>query len=136
MSDSRPALVASAYGTMVDTWEAWRTQIEDDPRGEWCKELTVRLEAAARVVELLAGLFGRIHRQLRPGGLFLAALGASDLPGWTGDFLGAPTYFWGFPRGTKTRLLVAAGCALLRDELVTIRGPDGQARFHRVPGMA
>ena len=47
--------------------------------------------------ELLAGLFERIHAWLRPGGLFLASLGASDTPGWTGDFLGAPTFFSSFP---------------------------------------
>src|SRR5262249_41621258 len=42
--------------------------------------------------ELLAGLFERIHGWLRRDGLLLATLGTSDTEGWTGDFLGAPSY--------------------------------------------
>jgi SAM-dependent methyltransferase len=82
--------------------------------------------------DLLAGLFGRIHDWLRPGGLFLASLGASDLPGWTGDFLGAPTYFSGFEPETNRRLLAHAGFEPLRDEVVSIREPEGEATFHWV----
>ena len=82
--------------------------------------------------ELLAGLFARIHGWLRPGGLFLASLGASDLPGWTGDFLGAPTYFSGFPPEENTRLLEQAGFVLLRDEPVTISEPEGKVTFQWV----
>ncbi len=82
--------------------------------------------------DLLAGLFGRIHGWLRPGGLFLASLGASDLPGWTGDFLGAPTYFSGFEPETNRRLLAEAGFERVRDEVVSIREPEGEATFHWV----
>ena len=80
--------------------------------------------------ELLLGLFARVHGWLAPGGLFLTTLGASDTPGWTGDFLGAPSYFSGFEPETNRRLLVDAEFELLRDELVTIREPEGDARFH------
>lgn len=205
MSDPRTALVASGYDAMIDTWEAWKGRIEDDPRAEWCDELLVRLEPGAAVVELgcgggtaetralatrfrltgvhlsraqlaratervpeadflhadltaielepgslaavasfhvlnhvprelLAPLFARIHTWLRPGGLLLTTLGASDVPGWTGDFLGAPTYFSGYPPETNRSLLADAGFTLLRDELVTIREPEGDATFHWVLG--
>ncbi len=36
------------------------------------------------------------------GRLFLTTLGASDTPGWTGDFLGAPSYFSSFRPETNT----------------------------------
>ena len=206
MTDPRTALVAAGYDAMIDTWEAWKADIDDDPRAEWCGELLDRLPEGARVVELgcgggtvetralasrfrltgvdlseaqvvrarervpaaecihadlttvefaaqtvdavasfyvfnhvprelLAPLFERIHSWLRPGGLLLATLGASDVPGWTGDFLGAPSYFSGYPPETNRRLLPAAGLTLLRDELVTIREPEGDATFHWILGQ-
>jgi predicted TPR repeat methyltransferase len=205
VSDPRSVLVAAGYDAMADTWEAWKAQITDDPRDEWCNELISRLAPGSRVVELgcgggtsetrllagrfvltgvdlseeqlrrarervpaasflhadfteleldsgsvdavasfyafnhvprelLAGVFSRIHGWLVRGGLFLTALGARDLPGWTGDFLGAPSYFAGFAPGENRRLLRAAGFDLLRDEVVTIREPEGPAVFHWVLG--
>jgi hypothetical protein len=62
----------------------------------------------------------------------MAALGASDLEAWTGDFLGAPTFFSGFPPETNSRLVREAGFELLRDEVVTIAEPEGPATFHWV----
>jgi len=82
--------------------------------------------------ELLAGLFARVHRWLAPGGLFLATLGATDLPCWTGEWLGRPTYFAGFAPETNRRLLADAGFELEHDELVTIHEPEGEATFHWV----
>ena len=82
--------------------------------------------------ELLAPLFGRVHTWLVPRGLLLAALGQSDLEGWTGDFLGAPSYFSSFPPQTNSQLLREAGFTLLRDEVVTIREPEGPAQFQWV----
>jgi SAM-dependent methyltransferase len=206
VTDPRTALVAAGYDAMIDTWEAWKAAIEDDPRAEWCGELLDRLPEGARVVELgcgggttetralasrfrltgvdlsdaqlararervpaaeyihadlttvefaaqtvdavasfyvfnhvprelLAPLFERIHTWLRPGGLLLATLGASDVPGWTGDFLGAPSYFSGYPAETNRRLLEAAGLTLLRDELVRIREPEADTTFHWILGQ-
>ena len=206
MSDDRALLVASGYDAMIDTWEAWKSKIEDDPRVDWCRELLDRVPEGARVVELgcgggtdetrslaarfrltgvdlseaqlararervpeaeylhadlttvefpagsfsavasfyalnhvprelLAPLFGRVRAWLCPGGLFLATLGASDLPGWTGDFLGAPSYFSGYPPETNRRLLSDAGFTLVRDEVVTIREPEGDATFHWILGQ-
>jgi predicted TPR repeat methyltransferase len=83
---------------------------------------------------LLPTLFERIHGWLRHGGLLLATLGASDLPGWTGDWLGAPTHFSGHDPDTNRSLLADAGFELIRDELVTIREPEGEATFHWVLG--
>jgi len=82
--------------------------------------------------ELLSGLFARVHRWLVSGGLFLATLGAGDLPGWTGEWLRQPTHFAGFAPEKNRRLLSDAGFELERDELVSIREPEGEAAFHWV----
>lgn len=82
--------------------------------------------------ELLPGLLERVHDWLVPRGLLLATFGASDLPEWTGEWLGAPTFFSGFEPETNRRLLARADFELLRDELVTIREPEGDAMFHWV----
>jgi SAM-dependent methyltransferase len=82
--------------------------------------------------DLLGALFARIRAWLVPGGHLLTALGASDLPDWTGDFLGAPMFFSGWDAETNRRLLRDAGLELVRDELVTIREPEGDATFHWV----
>jgi SAM-dependent methyltransferase len=203
MNDPRTALVGAGYDAMADTWEAWKAQIRDDPRAEWCDELVQRLPEGAQVLELgcgggteetallakrfrltgvdlsseqlrrararvraadfvqadftglelepgsfdavaafyafnhvprdlLAGLFGRIHDWLVQGGLLLTTLGTSDTEGWTGDFLGAPSYFSSFPPDTNRRLLRESGFDLLRDELVTISEPEGPATFQWV----
>jgi cyclopropane fatty-acyl-phospholipid synthase-like methyltransferase len=82
--------------------------------------------------ELLAPTFAQIHRWLVPGGLLMTALGTSDTEAWTGDWLGAPTFFSSFPPETNTRLVREAGFEILRDELVTFREPDGDATFQWV----
>jgi cyclopropane fatty-acyl-phospholipid synthase-like methyltransferase len=82
--------------------------------------------------ELLAPTFARIHRWLVPGGLLMTALGTSDTEAWTGDWLGAPTFFSSFPPATNSRLVREAGFEILRDELVTFREPDGEATFQWV----
>jgi cyclopropane fatty-acyl-phospholipid synthase-like methyltransferase len=86
--------------------------------------------------DLLAGLFERIHTWLVDGGFFLTALGTSDKPGWTGDFLGAPTFFSSFPPDTNRRLLGEAGFNLELDQVVTFVEPDGDATFQWVLGRA
>jgi cyclopropane fatty-acyl-phospholipid synthase-like methyltransferase len=75
--------------------------------------------------ELLGPTFARIHRWLAPRGLLMTALGTSDMEAWTGDWLGAPMFFSSFLPETNTRLVREAGFAILRDELVTFREPDG-----------
>jgi cyclopropane fatty-acyl-phospholipid synthase-like methyltransferase len=85
--------------------------------------------------ELLAQTFARIHRWLVPSGLLMTALGTTDLEGWTGDWLGAPTFFSSFPPETNTWLVQEAGFTVLRDELVTFREPDGDVTFQWVLAM-
>jgi cyclopropane fatty-acyl-phospholipid synthase-like methyltransferase len=86
--------------------------------------------------DLLAGLFERIHTWLVEGGFFLTALGTSDNPGWTGDFLGAPTFFSSFPPDTNRRLLGEAGFKLELDQIVTLVEPEGNAPFQWILGRA
>jgi SAM-dependent methyltransferase len=82
--------------------------------------------------ELLPGLFERVRSWLRPGGLFLATLGASDLPGWEGEWLGVPMYFSGHEPERNRELLAAF--ELLEDEVVTISEPEGTVAFHWILG--
>jgi SAM-dependent methyltransferase len=84
--------------------------------------------------ELLPELFARIRSWLVPGGYFLASLGASDLPGWTGEWLGATTYFSGHAPDANRELLAAAGFELELDEVVTFREPEGDVSFHWILG--
>jgi cyclopropane fatty-acyl-phospholipid synthase-like methyltransferase len=85
--------------------------------------------------ELLAPLFARIHRWLVPCGLLMTALGAGDTEAWTGDWLGAPTFFSSFPPDTNTRVVREAGFEIIRDELVTLHEPEGDATFQWVLAM-
>jgi cyclopropane fatty-acyl-phospholipid synthase-like methyltransferase len=82
--------------------------------------------------ELLAPTLSRIHRWLVPSGLLMTALGTSDTEAWSGDWLGAPTFFSSFPPDTNTRLVQEAGFDILRDELVTFREPEGDVTFQWV----
>jgi ubiquinone/menaquinone biosynthesis C-methylase UbiE len=79
--------------------------------------------------ELLGQLFDRIARWLRRGGLAMHAFGVGDNPGWTGDWLGAETFFAGYEPAENTRVVSAAGLTILRDEVVTFTEPEGQVRF-------
>jgi cyclopropane fatty-acyl-phospholipid synthase-like methyltransferase len=85
--------------------------------------------------ELLAPTLTAIRRWLIPSGLLMTALGTSDTEGWTGDWLGAPTFFSSFLPETNTRLVLEAGFEILRDELVTFREPDGEVTFQWVLAM-
>ncbi len=85
--------------------------------------------------ELLAELFARIHSWLVPGGYLLAALGAGDTPGWTGEWLGTTTFFSSFPPEVNRELLREAGFALELDEAVTFREPEGDVTFHWILGQ-
>jgi SAM-dependent methyltransferase len=77
-------------------------------------------------------LFDRIARWLKPDGLFLASLGATDSPDWIGDWLGRPMFFSSFPADTNRALLMAAGFELLIDEVLETVEPEGPVPFHWV----
>jgi len=79
--------------------------------------------------ESLEPLLARIVRWLRPGGLTMHAFGVGDNPGWTGEWLGAETFFAGYEPAENTRLVSAAGLTILRDEVVTFTEPEGPVRF-------
>lgn len=75
----------------------------------------------------LGELVARVATWLEPGGLFMHAFGASDLPGWEGEWLGgAETFFSGFEPPENRALVERAGLDILRDELVTFREPEPQ----------
>jgi SAM-dependent methyltransferase len=86
--------------------------------------------------ELLAPLLGKIHDWLVDGGWLLTAFGASDNPGWTGEWLGARTFFSGFPPEVNSRLVREAGFTIERDEVVLYESPDGTERFQWVLAQA
>jgi cyclopropane fatty-acyl-phospholipid synthase-like methyltransferase len=89
--------------------------------------------------ELLASLLVRIHDWLVPGGWLMTAFGQSDLPGWTGDFLGAQTFFSSYPREVNSWLVQEAGFEIERDEIVEFEEPEpnaGTGRFQWVLARA
>jgi cyclopropane fatty-acyl-phospholipid synthase-like methyltransferase len=74
-------------------------------------------------------LFADVFAWLVPGGLFLATLGASDTPDWTGQWLGAEMFFSSHDAEENRRLVRAAGFELLRDEVLVTREPEGDVVF-------
>lgn len=82
--------------------------------------------------EHLGPLLQRVASWLRPGGLALNAFGVSDNPGWTGEWLGAETFFASFEPPENRRLVEAAGFTILRDEVITLAEPEGPAQFQWV----
>jgi SAM-dependent methyltransferase len=79
--------------------------------------------------EHLASLLEQIAGWLRPGGFALNGFGASDVEGWTGDWLGAATYFSSYEPPENRRLVEAAGLTVVRDEVVEFVEPEGPVRF-------
>jgi ubiquinone/menaquinone biosynthesis C-methylase UbiE len=61
-------------------------------------------------------MFARIARWLKPGGIFLASLGAAAADGPVSDWLGAPNYFSHQAPEETLRLLTAAGLAIEEQE--------------------
>jgi SAM-dependent methyltransferase len=66
------------------------------------------------------------------GGWLLAAFGTSDTEAWTGDWLGAPTFFSSFSADVNSRLVREAGFEIVRDEVVEFDEPEGPAQFQWV----
>lgn len=72
-------------------------------------------------------LLQQIAAWLRPGGLFIATMGAGDDPGTVeDDWLGAPMYFSAFDAATNRRLVRDAGLDLLSADEIT-HDENGQA---------
>jgi cyclopropane fatty-acyl-phospholipid synthase-like methyltransferase len=86
--------------------------------------------------DLLAPLLRRAHGWLVPGGWLLTAFGTSDMEGWTGDWLGAPTFFSSYPPETNSQLVREAGFTIERDEVVELQEPEGPVQFQWVLACA
>ncbi len=86
--------------------------------------------------ELLAPLLASAHDWLVPGGRLMVAFGTSDNPGWTGEWLGAPTFFASYPPEVNSRLVREAGFSIEEDEVVVFEEPEGPARFQWVLAQA
>lgn len=76
-----------------------------------------------------AQLFADVFRWLAPSGLFLATLGAADIPGWIGPWLGEEMFFSSYGAEANRRMLRAAGFELLRDDVVATPEPEGDVNF-------
>jgi SAM-dependent methyltransferase len=79
--------------------------------------------------EELGALFGRVHEWLRPGGLFLASLPASDLPAWQGEWLGTEMFFSGWDAKTTRRLVDESGLEIVDERIEAMREPEGEVRW-------
>jgi SAM-dependent methyltransferase len=79
--------------------------------------------------EELGALFGRIHGWLRPGGLFLASLAASDLPAWQGDWLGVDMFFSGWDADTTLRLVDEGGLEIVDHRVEAMQEPEDEVRW-------
>ena len=86
--------------------------------------------------DLLPPLLEHAHGWLVPGGWLLTAFGVSDTEGWTGDWLGAQTFFSSYPTETNSRLVREAGFTIERDEVVEILEPEGPMQFQWVLACA
>lgn len=74
-------------------------------------------------------VFRRVFGWLRPGGLFLAVLGAEDSPDWVGDWLGESMFFSSYDGDENRRLVVEAGFDLVIAEVIETREPEGAVPF-------
>jgi SAM-dependent methyltransferase len=80
-----------------------------------------------------ATLYRLVAEWLRPGGLFLLNMAASDDPGTVEEWVGGePMYFSSWPPETNRRLLAEAGFELLLDALEVTHEPEDDATFHWV----
>ena len=86
--------------------------------------------------ELLAPLLARIHSWLASPGWLMTAFGTGDEEEWTGDFLGAPTFFSSFQPAVNSELVKNAGFTIERDEVVSITEPEGPVQFQWILASA
>jgi cyclopropane fatty-acyl-phospholipid synthase-like methyltransferase len=86
--------------------------------------------------ELLAPLLHDIHAWLVPDGWLLTAFGQTDNPGWTGEWLGAQTFFSSYPPEVNSRLVREAGFRIEEDEVVAWEGADTPECFQWVLACA
>lgn len=73
-----------------------------------------------------AVLFRRLATWLKPGGVFVASLGAGQLCDWRGDWLGVEMFFSHFGPDTNEQLVRDAGFAIEQSKLVDQDNEDGR----------
>jgi len=73
-----------------------------------------------------AALFRRIATWLKPGGAFVASLGAGQLCDWRGNWLGVQMFFSHFDAATNERLVRDAGFAIEQSKLIEQDDEDGR----------
>lgn len=77
----------------------------------------------------LAALIPRIAGWLRQGGHLLASFGVSGGEAIEDDWLGVPMFFASFTADENRLLVNEAGLEIVRDEVIAITEPEGEARF-------
>ena len=127
--DISPAQINLARGAVPEaTFLVGDIATVDLPAASW--DAVIALYSISHVPrDEHAALFARIARWLVPGGLFLASLGATDLPDWTGAWLGVPMFFSAWDAGTNRRLVREAGFRLESCDVRTVHEPEGDVSF-------
>lgn len=75
-------------------------------------------------------LLARVARWLRPGGVFVASMGAGDDPGTVeADWLGAPMFFSAFDAPANREMVAAAGLAIVSAEVIAEREDEAEVSF-------
>jgi ubiquinone/menaquinone biosynthesis C-methylase UbiE len=83
------------------------------------------------------GLFARIRRWLRPGGMLIATMGVEDDPGGVErDWLGVDMYFSHFSARKNRRMVETAGFAIERADVVSEPEDRHGARFLWIVAIA
>lgn len=77
--------------------------------------------------ELHSAIYGEVFRVLASGGVALVCTGASDLPVWREDYLGAPMFWSHFDRATNLALLKNAGFEILREQVLADETSGGDS---------
>lgn len=77
----------------------------------------------------LPGLLDRILGSLAPGGYLLATFGRSGAEGVEPDWLGVPMFFASYTDDETRELLRDAGFDIVREDVVKILEPEGEASF-------
>jgi len=79
---------------------------------------------------LHAGVLAEVFQALRPGGWLLTTMSVGGTEDTVqADFLGVPMFFSGFDAETNKTLILKAGFRIDTADAVSMREPEGEARF-------
>ena len=65
----------------------------------------------------------------KPGGLFLASLGAAASSDWTGEWLGVPMFFSSHDADTNRQHAPRRTTNLINEEVISMQEPEGEVAF-------